>query len=1159
MSEFIHLHNHSHFSILDGAATIDALVGAAVENKMPAVALTDHGVMNGVIEFYIKAKEANIKPILGSEFYIAPHGTDRKDKTSRIQGKGEGNGRGIYNHIVLLAKNEIGYKNLVQLSSIGFTEGFYYKPRIDFEILKKYSEGIVCLSACPVGVIADYLVLGNYDKAYEVCKDYKELFGDDFYLEVQNHNLDVEKPILTHLPKMAKQFGLKLIATNDNHYIRKEHALAHNVLLMIPDASSSGTQLDYHKLKYGTDQIYFKSADEMQKLFRDMPEAISSTLEVADKCNVVFDLKKNYLPNFPLPPEAGNITLDAYLTQLANKGARKLYPDFSQQVESRLQNELNVINQMGYAGYFLIVKDFIDYARSQHITVGPGRGSAAGSLVAFALGITTIEPLKYDLLFERFLNSERVSMPDIDIDFTDTKRDMVIQYVKQKYGEHAVSQIITFNTLQSRAVLKDVGRVLGIPLATVDEVTKQIPTIQGNVMPLEEAYKEIPKLKELRKNTDEKIKSWLDISLTLEGMNRTGGTHAAGVVIAPGPITDYAPVTKSQQADLMTQYCMSDLEKIGLLKMDFLGIRTLRAIENALKMIEENHNVIVDLEKISDSDQKVFEIFSKGNCVGVFQFESSGMQDALRRLKPTQFTDLVAMNALYRPGPMEMIPAFIDRKLGKIKFEYLHPKLESILKETFGIIVYQEQVTRMASDFAGFSLAKADLLRRAMGKKDKALMLKQRKEFIAGAIANGYAEKLANEIFELIEKFASYGFNKSHSVAYAKVAYQTAYLKTYFPAEFMAATLSTELHDNTRIGILIEDCRKHDIAVLAPEVNESSSDFVVTKEKILFGLSAIKGVGTNAVDNIIKSRESGGKFKNIFDFTSRVNLRLVNKRTMEGLIQAGAFDALHNNRAQLFSAIERITIYGQGMQESKQQGQSGLFEMTHTEHSETTLPTLPNVLQWTESEKLAREKQVLGFFVSGHPLQNYHLEIESFATTTLIKLDEIKHGEPIRVCGIISEIKKKTDKRGGMMAFISLEDINSKRECIVFAKVFEKNAPFVQEGKMVMVIGKNDMGGEIAKIIAEEFMPIENVMQKFARAVKLSIDVHTLNENNIYSLKQMLENSKGTCNCYIDVFGFPEGETKLFKSEKYNVTPSKDLMQFLQNTFGKDAVSIMKQ
>jgi DNA polymerase-3 subunit alpha len=535
------------------------------------------------------------------------------------------------------------------------------------------------------------------------------------------------------------------------------------------------------------------------------------------------------------------------------------------------------------------------------------------------------------------------------------------------------------------------------------------------------------------------------------------------------------------------------------------------------------------------------------------------MQDALRRLKPSQFTDLVAMNALYRPGPMEMIPAFIDRKLGRQKFEYLHPKLEPILKETFGIIVYQEQVIRMASDFAGFTLAKADLLRRAMGKKDKELMLQQRKQFISGAIANGYTEKLAIEIFDLIEKFASYGFNKSHSVAYAKLAYQTAFLKTYFPAEFMAATLSTELGDNTRIGILIEDCRKHDIAVLAPDVNESAFDFFVTKGKILFGLSAIKGVGTNAVENIINARENGGKFLHIFDFISRVNLRLVNKRTLEGLIQSGAFDALHSNRAQLFKAIERITIYGQTMQENRQQGQSGLFETSQKENNEDTFPVLPNIPQWSESEKLTREKEVLGFFVSGHPLQNYRLEIESFATTTLGKLDDIKHGEPIRVCGIISDIKKKTDKRGGAMAFIALEDNESKRECIVFAKVYEKNIAFVQEGKMVMVIGKNDMGGEIAKIIADEFLPIEHVAQKFARGIKLSLDVHSLNENNVQALKQMLEHSKGTCFCYIDVYGFPAGETKLFKSEKYNIAPSKDLMQFLQNTFGKDAVSILKQ
>ena len=887
MPEFIHLHNHSHYSLLDGASTIDGLVQSAVENKMSAVALTDHGVMFGAIEFYKAAKKAGIKPIIGCEVYIVTKGT-RFDKEVNAQSMKEGKGRGIYHHLVLLAKNLTGYRNLTKLVSIGHTEGFYYKPRIDLDVLHMHREGLVALSACPSGVVSYHLVNDNYAEARTVARTFKDLFGEDFYLEIQNHSLEKEIPILQNMPRLAKELDIRLVATNDVHYIKHEHSIAHNVMLLIPDSSASVTT-DYRQLRYQTDQIYFKSAAQMCELFKDVPEAITSTLEIEEKIET-FKLQpdKPYMPAFPIPKGAGVRTLEDYLDRLARKGLAKRFPQPTKEQESRLDHELGVIKRMGYAGYFLITQDFINEAKKMGVVVGPGRGSAAGSLVSYALGITNVDPLKYDLLFERFLNPDRVSMPDIDIDFSDNKRDLVIEYVKNKYGADSVSQIITFGTLSSRAVLKDVGRVLGVPLNVTESITKQIPVIQGKVTPLAEVIETNPELRWVKESKDEKIRELVDISLVLEGMNRNASTHAAGVVIAPGPLTDYVPVYKTPQTDAMTQYNMIDLEDAGLLKMDFLGLRTLTIVENALKLIKQNHNVEIDLDKIPENDPKTFELFSKGHTSGIFQFESSGMQDWLRKLKPTAITDIVAMNALYRPGPMEMIGDFIKRKQGSQRTAHLHPKMEQILKETYGIIVYQEQVMKIASEIAGFSLAKADLMRRAMGKKDKELMAKQKAEFIDGAIEKGTSKKVAGEIFDMIEKFASYGFNKSHSVAYSILAYQTAYLKAHYPAEYMAAAISAEIGDTAYVVQLIDDCRKMNLQVLPPDVNESDVQFVVRPRGIRFGLSAIKNVGVSAVENIIKTRTEEGRFQHFFDFCKRVDLRLVNKKTLEALIQAGS-------------------------------------------------------------------------------------------------------------------------------------------------------------------------------------------------------------------------------------------------------------------------------
>jgi DNA polymerase-3 subunit alpha len=1165
MSQFVHLHNHSHYSLLDGASTIEGLVKSAVEQKMSAVALTDHGVMFGAIEFYKKAKKAGVKPILGFEAYILTKGS-RFDKTMQSEKSAKGQGRGIYHHILLLAKNNTGYKNLMKLCTLGHTEGFYYKPRIDVELLNKYREGIIATSACPGGVVSAHLVNNDYAEARSSAGIYKEIFGNDFYIEIQNHGMDVEKPILAQAPQLAKELGLKLVATNDVHYIKHEHALPHNIMLHIPDASSafrnpvqrdSTNTPDYMTLRYGTDQLFFKSAREMVELFKDFPEAVGSTLEIAEQCNVELDFKTNHMPKFPIPADSGVATLEQYLEQLAREGLRRRYSTVTPEIMERLLHELKVINKMGYAGYFLIVQDFINAARNMGVRVGPGRGSAAGSLVSYAVGITDVDPLHYGLLFERFLNPDRVSMPDIDVDFSDDKRDKVINYVREKYGAESVAQIITFGTLSSRAVLKDVGRVLGIPLSTIDPITKQIPVVLGKVTHLSEALDTIPDLKWVSESPDEKIKLMIDSAKVLEGMNRNVSTHAAGVVIAPGDISDYVPMYKTPQTETITQYNMKDLEDAGLLKMDFLGLRTLTVLDNALRLIQENHGVVIDLDKLPPDDPKTLELFSKAQTVAIFQFESSGMQDYLRRLKPTSIHDLVAMNALYRPGPMENIPEFIDRKHGLKKIEYIHPTLEHILKETYGIIVYQEQVMRIASETAGFSLAKADLMRRAMGKKDKGLMAEQKKEFVTGAAQNGIDKKVASDIFDLIEKFASYGFNKSHSVAYSVLAYQTAYLKAHYPAEYMAATLSSEMGDTDKIVLFIDDCRKLGIEVLPPDVNESGVNFVATPKGIRFGLSAIKNVGVSAVEQIVKARSEKGLFHDLFEFCARVDLRLVNKKTLEGLIQAGAFDSLNENRALLFATVERAIMYGQGMQEQALRGQNNLFEIGGSKAQ--VKPMFTPAESWPESEVLSREKSVLGFYVSGHPLLKYVEEIEAFASVKLGQVGNFSNNSGVRVCGIVTSVKKKVDKRGNLMAFVTIEDFTGKAECVVFSDPYQKYSKLLEADSMVMVGGKGELSGDALKILVNEVVPMDALREKFTKSIVFYLNLDKVNEQTVYEMQALMEKHRGKCACYFSVAGGGLEKNSIYFTRRYTVEPSAQFIAAMKQLLGPTAVQLQAQ
>ena len=854
MSDFIHLHNHTHYSLQDGACTVDGLINAAKKHNMKSVAITDHGVMYGAAEFYNKAKKAGIKPILGMEAYIVVDGSrfDRgkvEDANNRKKSK-------HYNHLILLAKNKQGYDNLSRLSTLGHTEGFYYKPRIDLELLEKYREGLICTTACAGGVVSTHLVNGNYEKAREVAKKFKDIFDDDFYLEIQDHGMDVDKPILEGMPKLSKELGIKLVATNDCHYIEPDHAIAHNILLLLSDKNGA----DYTQLRYGTDQVYFKSSDEMTKLFKKHKDAIENTLEIDEKIDLKLDFEGHHFPNFPIPKGSKAKNLDEYMELLAKEGLGKKFKKITPEIEERFNFEIKTINEMGFPGYFLVVADFINAAKDRNIPVGPGRGSAAGSIVAYALGITNINPLEYDLLFERFLNPARRSMPDIDVDFADDQRGDVIEYVREKYGADCVSQIITFNRLSSKAVLRDVARVLKIPIPTVNKITKYIPSKFGKVYSIDQALAEVPDLKWVKDSNETDIQNLIKYARVLEGMNRNASKHAAGVVITPDEVSKYVPLANAvSQQDIVTQYTMKDIENAGLLKMDFLGLRTLTIIRDAIDMIKKNHNVEITIDDIPLDDEKTFSIFSKGQTTGVFQFESGPMREYLKQLHPTTLNDLAAMNALYRPGPMEFIDDFIDRKFGRKEVKYSHKILEPILKETYGIIVYQEQVIQLANKVGGMSLADADLLRRAMGKKDLKVMEDQKIVFIDGAIKNGVDKKTANVIFETIFKFANYGFNKSHAVAYSFIAYQTAYLKAYYPAEFLAANLKNEFENTDKVTKFLEDCRKLKIEVLPPDVNNPSLHFEAEDGKIKFGMSAIKNVGVPAVKEIINAKNNLGR------------------------------------------------------------------------------------------------------------------------------------------------------------------------------------------------------------------------------------------------------------------------------------------------------------
>ncbi len=1149
MGDFVHLHNHSHYSLQDGAAKVEDLVEAAVRYEMDALALTDHGVMYGAPDFYKKAKKAGIKPIIGTEAYIVFEGS-RFDKK-----KDEGNGKAKsknYYHLVLLAKNSVGYKNLMKLSTIGHTEGFYYKPRIDLEVLRKYSEGLICTSACLAGPVATPVLKGDIELAKKNAIILKEIFDEDFYLEIQNHGMDDDFKILEVFPKLSKELNIPLVATNDIHYIEKEHAIAHNILLLLSDKSGKA---DYRKLRYRTDQVYFKSADEMKELFKDFDGAIENTLAIAEKINFEMEFKHFHYPVFPIPPDSKAKSLDEYFEQLALEGLHKKFPKLTKEIEERFKYEIEVIKSMGYSGYFLIVQDFINAARQRGIPVGPGRGSAAGSLVAYTLGITNVNPLKYDLLFERFLNPNRKSMPDIDVDFADDQRGAIIDYVKEKYGEKSVSQIITFNRLSSKQVLRDVARVLNIPIPTVNNITKWIPSEFGKVLTIDRAINEVPELKWIRETDDPQIQELIKYAKILEGMNRNASKHAAGVVITPGEVSDFVPLSKASNSDdFITQYNMKELDDAGILKMDFLGLRTLSIIRDTIELVKKTRGIEIDLESIPEDDPETFKIFAQGKTTAVFQFESPPMREYLRKLKPVSIKDLAAMNALYRPGPMSFIDSFINRKYGRESIKYPHPELEPILKETFGIIVYQEQVIQIANKLAGMSLAEADILRRAMGKKDDKAMKEQEDKFINGAVKRGIDKKIAVEIFEIIKKFAKYGFNKSHSVAYSIVAYQTAYLKAHYLPEFLAANLTNELNNAKKVTVLLDDCRRLHVEVLPPDVNNPSIYFNVVNGKIIFGMSAIKNVGVHAVEELERARKDLKRnFRNIFDLCANVDTRIVNKRVLEGLVMAGALDTLEGSRAQNFKAIEKALDYGNKYKNAQKKIAGSLFGDS-LQDVDVHEPELPDVPDWEYNEKLSKEREVLGFYLTNHPLSKYSGEYDSFATVHLGEQETFGGKKVVRGCGVITKIQTKIDKAGRQMAFFSLDDFTGSCECLAFSKTYAECKDVLYEESTVVVIGAVESSGDSFKIHVNEALSIEEARKRFTKSIVLKISPEDEKEETINELGKILDEYKGSTPVYL-LFGTNGNRRKFLLSKKIKITSQS--INELKYLLGEEAISYL--
>ena len=1082
---FVHLHCHTDYSLLDGACETKRLMQTVAEQGMPAVAMTDHGNMFGAVEFYNAAKERGINPIIGCEVYTSPLG--QKDRSNARS----------YNHLVLLCENQDGYRNLIQLVSSGYLDGFYNKPRIDKDLLARHSKGIIALSACLKGDIAEHLMEDRYQEAKKLAYEYQDIFGkNNFFLELQNHGLDQDKKILPMLYRMGRETGIPLVATNDAHYLKREDARAHEIMLCI---QTGKTVSDPSRMKWDSPDFYLKSRDEMMQIFGEVEEALDRTWDIAQRCKVKLEQVKDPFPRFDIPQPH---SIDSYFEFVTREGferrrarleALQKTGQLRQPLEvyyERLDREIKMIQQMQFSGYFLVVWDFIHFSKTKGIPVGPGRGSAAGSLVSYALSVTDVDPLQYGLLFERFLNPERVSMPDIDIDFCTNRRGEVIQYVTEKYGRDFVAQIITFGTLGARAAIKDVGRVLDMSFGDVEKLTKLVPSQPLNIK-LKEAFAMEPGFEEAAK-ADPRVREVLDTAVRLEGMARNAGMHAAGVVISSTPLKELVPLYKTNRDEVVTQYDMVGMEKLGLLKMDFLGLTTLTILHEAVRLIEVHQGVKLELEDLPLDDKKTYGIFSNGYTSGIFQFESPGMRDVLRRYQPERIEDLTALNALYRPGPIKggVIDDFIDRKHGRKQVIYDVKEIQPILEETYGIMLYQEQVMQISQVLAGYSLGEADILRRAMGKKKKEEMDAQRERFLKGASDKGFSPKKAEKIFDLMAQFAEYGFNKSHSAAYALLAYLTAYLKAHYPIEFMSALLTSETGNTAKVVKYINECRDMEISVLPPDINQSALTFTPAGDAIRFGLGAIKNVGAAAVNNIVEVRVSGGPFTSLASFCERVDLTSVNRRMIESFIKAGAMDSLPGNRAQLFATIDGAMETGQRAMRDRMSGQSGLFgEMLAEAPEEQPLPKLND---WTIKEKLTGEKEMLGFYVTGHPLDEFRDKVKERSTRSSSELEDLKRGDEVSICGVITGLQRRRNKDGKPWASFQLEDWYGNADCMCFFTAYENLQADLQEDVAVLIRGTAlPEENAPARISVKEVTSLANVRMNLPRLISIKVPVGT--------------------------------------------------------------------
>ena len=1154
-SRFVHLHCHTEYSLLDGANKVDKLFGRIKAMNQPAVAMTDHGNMFGAIEFYREAMSHGIKPIIGCEIYVAP--------TSRFEKKGVDKGPKEYNnHLILLAMNNEGYRNLCKLVSLGYMEGFYYKPRIDKELLKEFNGGLIALSACLQGEVSQALNYGNHEKAKAAVEQYASIFGDRYYIEIQDNKLAEQEKVNRLLVELAKEVSIPVVATNDCHYGERADFHAHDVLLCV---QTGKTVNEENRLKMETDELYLKTAEEMVLGFDYCPGAVERTLEIAGRCNLEIEFGKYHFPNFTPPKE---ISLDDYLDELAYEGLDERLkditdPEVRKSYRERLEYELGVIKDMQFPGYFLVVADFINYAKRNGIPVGPGRGSSAGSLVAYALRITDLDPIRHVLLFERFLNPERKSMPDIDVDFCIRGRAQVIQYVKDKYGADRVAQIATFGTLKAKAAIRDVGRAIGLSFAETDAIAKLIPAPkQGFDYPLTEAMKMEPRIPELMKN-DPRIKTLMDHALRLEGLVRHASTHAAGVVLSNLPLVDHLPLFVDKEGGIVTQYEMSWVEKIGLVKFDFLGLKTLTLIHDCLKLIEVTRGEKVDIEQLPLDDKKTYRTLCQGNTTGVFQLESTGIREMTVKIRPNCFEDLVAILALYRPGPLDsgMADDFIKRKSGKEKVKYLHPLLETILKDTYGVIVYQEQVMQTAQILAGYTMGEADILRRAMGKKDTEEMAAQRDRFASGASAKKIDEKKATEIFDQMETFGRYGFNKSHSAAYALVSYQTAYLKAHYPVEFMAALLTSEMGDTDKVIKNLSECRDKDIEVLAPDINESLSSFTPVGDKIRFGMAGVKNVGEKAVEVILQSRSTDGPFDSLFDFCRRVDMAAVNRRVIESLIKCGAFDSTQVSRARMTGALDDAMKIGQAHQRDQASSQIDIFAMlgTPSKGARKAGEAYPSVTDWSQQEALAFEKEALGFYITGHPLDKHERVLKKITGGTIAALKERAQSGEVRMGGVVSALRLRNTKKGDRYGNFNLEDKTGFIEVIVWPEAYKKCAELLNADDPIYVKGKMEVGEERIQIIANEITALAEAAKSPKNAVHntnsekidLYVRENEVSADELIRLRDTLLDYPGRHTVFLHLRAPANGETVIELPEQVRIAPSPELEDMVGRIFGQ--------